>query len=43
MIIVDSVNLSLFDFIMWIMKKDTNSIREINEFETERTTVCSFE
>ena len=24
-------------------KKDTNSIREINEFETERITVCSFE
>ena len=29
---------------MLIMKKkDTNSIREIIEFETERTTVCSFE
>ena len=29
---------------MGIMKKkDSNNIREINELETERTTVCSFE
>ena len=39
MIVVDLINLSLVDN----EKKDTNSIREINEFETERTTVCSFE
>ena len=39
MIVVDQINLSLVDN----EKKDINSIREINEFETERTTVCSFE
>ena len=39
MIVVDSVNLSLVDN----EKKDTNSIREINEFETEKIIVCSFE
>ena len=38
MIVADPINLSLVD-----NEKDTNSIREINEFETERITVCSFE
>ena len=33
------INLSLVDN----EKKDTNSIREINEFETEKIIVCSFE
>ena len=32
MIVVDPINLSLVDN----EKKDTNSIREINEFETEK-------
>ena len=39
MIVVDPINLSLVDN----EKKDINSMREINEFEAERTTVCSFE
>ena len=43
MIVVDSVNLSLLRFNADNEKKDTNSIREIVEFETERTTVRSFE
>ena len=42
MIVADSVNLSLLS-LMLIMKKDTNSIREIVEFVTKRTTVRSFE
>ena len=42
MIVVDPVNLSLLKFNA-DNKKDTNSIREIVEFETERTTVRSFE
>ena len=40
MIVVDPINLSLVDN---EKKKDANSIREINEFETERITVCPFE
>ena len=40
MIVVDPINLSLVDN---EKKKDTNSIREINEFETEKIIVCSFE
>ena len=43
MIVVDSVNLSLLSFNADNEKKDTNSIREIVEFETERTKVRSFE
>ena len=39
MIVVDPINLSLVDN----EKKDTNSIREINEFETEKIIGCSFE
>ena len=39
MIVVDLINLSLVDN----EKKDTNSIREVNEFETEKIIVCSFE
>ena len=42
MIVVDPINLSLLGFNA-DNEKDTNSIREIIEFETERTTVCSFE
>ena len=43
MIVLDSVNLSLLSFNADKEKKDTNSIREIVEFETERTKVRSFE
>ena len=42
MIEVDPVNLSLLSFNADNEKKDTNSIREIVEIETERTTVRSF-
>ena len=42
MFVVDQVNLSLLSFNA-DNEKDTNSIREIVEFETERTTLRSFE
>ena len=42
MIVVDPIKISLLSFNVDNEKK-TNSIREIIEFETERTTVCPFE
>ena len=42
MFVVDQVNLSLLSFNA-DNEKDTNSSREIVEFETERTTLRSFE